>query len=233
LYRELLLHLERESFPASPRFLGLDEEDREIFTYIEGTVPPGPQLYDDAQLAGVAVLLRNYHDATISFAGRDDGSEVICHNDFCPSNIVFRDGQPVAIIDFDNAAPGPRMRDLGSAVPTFLHLGHPEYGIQEQLRRLRLFADSYGLTRTQMPDLAAYVTTYLAHTANRAPRVGHQAWGEWAALTRDWFLTHVFESLVQTGRRPLTAARAALPSAPASAPDTGDVDPEWTRLMGF
>jgi len=40
---------------------------------------------------------------------------VICHNDLSPCNFVFRTGSPVALIDFDTAAPGNRCMDLGSA----------------------------------------------------------------------------------------------------------------------
>ena len=40
-----------------------------------------------------------------------------------PCNFVFRDGRPVGIIDFDAAAPGPRLRDVGYAIFLWLNLG--------------------------------------------------------------------------------------------------------------
>jgi Ser/Thr protein kinase RdoA (MazF antagonist) len=37
------------------------------------------------------------------------------HNDFGPSNLVWREELPKGIIDYDNAAPGSRVDDLGYA----------------------------------------------------------------------------------------------------------------------
>jgi Phosphotransferase enzyme family len=45
-----------------------------------------------------------------SGGGNDD--EVICHNDVCPENVVYRAGRAVALLDFDFAAPGSRVYDL-------------------------------------------------------------------------------------------------------------------------
>ena len=44
--------------------------------------------------------------------GRSRGGPVICHNDVCLENVVFRDGEAVALLDFDFAAPGRPVYDL-------------------------------------------------------------------------------------------------------------------------
>jgi Ser/Thr protein kinase RdoA (MazF antagonist) len=108
----LLAHLERAGFTAAPRFLGIDDRGREILSYLHGQVPdnldPG---WTDGQLAGAARLLRRFHDATADspLAG---AAEVVCHGDISPVNTVFAEGQPVALIDFDMARPGPRIWDV-------------------------------------------------------------------------------------------------------------------------
>jgi thiamine kinase-like enzyme len=77
----------------------------------------------------------------------------VCHNELFPWNTVFRSGVPVAFIDWDTAAPGPRAWDLGFAawrwVPFFRDekcraVGLPP-GIAEKARRFRLLLDAYGL----------------------------------------------------------------------------------------
>jgi Ser/Thr protein kinase RdoA (MazF antagonist) len=140
----LLEHLEGSGFDAAPRFLGVDDEDREVLSYIPGTVPPDLQPdHSDSTLVAAASLIRRYHDATAgsALAGTE---EVVCHNDLSPCNFVFRHRKPVGLIDFDAAAPGPRARDLGYALFLWLNLGTDGPGLAEQARRSRLFLDAYG-----------------------------------------------------------------------------------------
>jgi len=61
----LLGHLERAGFPGAPRFLGIDEEGREVLSYIEGVAPTPPYppwALTDRALVEVARLLRDFHD---------------------------------------------------------------------------------------------------------------------------------------------------------------------------
>lgn len=169
---ELLLYLEKQGFQNAPRFLGLDEQGREILTFIEGEVgnyPLAHYMWSDEVLIEVARLIRRYHDATVGFVASvaseeahwqieyPDRSkhEVLCHNDLAPYNTVYVDGKPCALIDFDNAGPGPRAWDLAHAAYRFVPLAHlhdPEMArvgvtdIQTQGRRLQLFCDSYGIS---------------------------------------------------------------------------------------
>jgi phosphotransferase family enzyme len=52
----------------------------------------------DEQLAASARLLRRYHDA-IAGSALPGGAEVVCHHDYGPWNLVWRDERPVAIIE--------------------------------------------------------------------------------------------------------------------------------------
>ena len=141
----LLRDLEHVGFDASPRLLGIDAADREILTFVEGDVPSdcGELVWDDAQLRAAAQLLRRFHDATATSTLRG-ASDVVCHNDFGPWNLVWRQELPITIIDFDDAAPGWRMDDLGYAAWKHLNLGLIERPVEEQRRRLGVFADAYG-----------------------------------------------------------------------------------------
>lgn len=57
----------------------------------------------------------------------------------------FVDARPVALIDFDMAKPGPRMRDVSYGAFLWLNLGWDGRSPTEQRRRLRLWCDAYGL----------------------------------------------------------------------------------------
>ncbi|MEU4740504.1 aminoglycoside phosphotransferase family protein [Actinosynnema sp. NPDC023658] len=156
----------------APVVHGVDERGREVLSYLEGEVghPPLPQwLRTDAVLVAVARMVRRLHDASVALVGTDrsdgsDGSvevsregeggwqfpavspvEVICHNDLAPYNMVFRDGLPVGVIDFDGARPGPRWWDVAYTAYCLVPLS-PEFGtVDEQRRRAELFCDAYGM----------------------------------------------------------------------------------------
>ena len=140
----LLPHLEGAGFDGAPRVLGIDEQGRAILTFIEGYVPPDLATWSDEQLVRAAELIRRFHDAAAgsALAGQE---EVVCHNDLSPCNTVFVKGMPSAFIDFDEAAPGSRSRDLGYALWLFLDLGAEDVDIHTQGRRIRTMCDAYGL----------------------------------------------------------------------------------------
>jgi len=159
---DLLRHLERVRFEGAPRFLGIDEQGREILSYVEGVAPIDPYpgwAHGDDVLAGVARLLRAYHGAVESYDPGDQawpthipagyGPLLVSHNDPNLDNVVFRDGEAVGLIDFDLAAPGSRIWDVCVAARLWAPL-RAETDVHDarrgrSLERLRLFVDAYGL----------------------------------------------------------------------------------------
>jgi hypothetical protein len=108
---DLLLHFEASGVDGVPRYLGLDEHGREILTFVAGdtTTEFKERDWSLEQITAAARLLRRLHDATAGTAIAG-GAEVVCHNDFTPMNVVFADGLPVGVFDFDQARPGERLR---------------------------------------------------------------------------------------------------------------------------
>src|SRR4029453_9614699 len=97
---------------------------------------------------------------------------------------------PVALIDFDTAAPGPRLHDLGYAAWLWLDLGNEDSDGDTQWRRLRLFAQAYGLSG----DIAGLVDAMLARQQlliEEARREGRLETAEWAAYCHQWTLTNL------------------------------------------
>ncbi|MEJ3748101.1 aminoglycoside phosphotransferase family protein [Actinomycetes bacterium KLBMP 9797] len=158
----LLAHVTAAGFAGAPRPHGFDADGREVVDFIPGEVGHYPlpgYVRSDATIEAVGRLLRAYHDATVDFTPPPGATwflpprapaEVICHGDVAPYNCVFRDGRPVAFIDFDTVHPGPRVWDLAYAAYRFVPLAaasNPDsYGtVADQARRLRLLCDAYGV----------------------------------------------------------------------------------------
>ena len=129
----LLRHLESQGVDGAPRALGFDDQGRETVTFIDGELG---FVWDDDVLPPLGSLIRRLHDAATSFdylpyAPSWIGPirapfETICHNDIVPWNTVYRDRMPIALIDWDGAAPGPRAWDLAYAAAAFIPLTDPD-----------------------------------------------------------------------------------------------------------
>jgi Phosphotransferase enzyme family len=170
-----LRHLEAVGFQGAPRVIGIDDEDREIVSFIEGEVlarpswqfgQPGPWpdwARSDDVLVGVALLLRDLHRASASFvpvapvwhyhdrAGLLPG-QIVCHGDVGPHNTVYRDGKPVALIDWDEIRPNEAHIEFGMAIWKYVPLGTDGFFAASEwperpdlARRLALFAEGYGI----------------------------------------------------------------------------------------
>ena len=204
----LLLHLQDKEFRGSPRFLGIDEQNREVLTFVEGeTGIPSSIWQSDEAIIATARLLRRYHDATVDFTPPDDAMwayrypdparhEVICHNDFAPYNFVYADGIPIAVIDFDLAGPGPRLKDVAYAVYwlvplSFNSVDQVEFtavDVRQGSRRLHLFCDTYGIPADgNLLDMVGEVLALMGDEGEIQQIVGHAVA---ARLKKDGHLAH-------------------------------------------
>jgi Ser/Thr protein kinase RdoA (MazF antagonist) len=131
--RRLLAHVRAQGVTWVPEPLGTDEQGRDVWSFIAGEVVHDHPawLWSTDVLTTVARRLREWHDATSSFARRPDDvwwwpgklpAEVICHVDFAPYNHVFQNHQFVGAIDFDICYPAPRLWDLAYTAYRYLPL---------------------------------------------------------------------------------------------------------------
>ncbi|MEV0901428.1 phosphotransferase [Actinoplanes sp. NPDC049802] len=75
---------------------------------------------------------------------------MVCHHDSGPNNTVFRDGQPVAFIDFDFAAVGDPLEDVAYMAWSWCISSKPARGdAASQARQVRVLADAYGFSEGQ------------------------------------------------------------------------------------
>ncbi|MGI8848057.1 MAG: phosphotransferase [Candidatus Dormibacteria bacterium] len=182
-----LRHLQAVGFTAAPRHLGVDVQGRDILDYIDGDVPSSePEAWSttDHVLVEIARFLRRLHDASSGFVappgarwfGDDirvldmptqleilfDIPELVTHCDVTPQNVVFRQGVPVGIIDFDLTRPTTRLLDVINTAMHWVPLTDPDDRAEplasvDAPARLRAFVTAYGLSaneRSRFLDLA-------------------------------------------------------------------------------
>ncbi|WP_233580375.1 phosphotransferase [Streptomyces triticirhizae] len=168
-----LAALRARGLDGVPEPLAIGPDGRERLSFVPGDVPlpPFPDwAMSEAALRSVGELLRRLHDASVGLPpdastrwstelADPRGGTVLCHNDVCPENTVFRDGRAVALIDFDLAAPGRPLWDVAQAARYWAPMVDPRSragsypdGL-EPIDRVRVLVDGYGLTPRERADL--------------------------------------------------------------------------------
>lgn len=175
-----LRHLRASNFTAAPEVLGFDDQGREVLSYVPGETwgdhidPDEPKTAlvtirawpvatrSEQALSKIGRLYAELHHAARDFHPVDPiwqeyelpmrSGEIVCHGDAGPWNVVYRDGVPAALIDWDKAQPNLPINDLASIAWHFVPLGPDDIiratGFTEPFataRRLRVLCDAYGL----------------------------------------------------------------------------------------
>lgn len=215
-----LVHLHARGFTDCPRPLGLTEDGREMESVVPGeptTKPwPAPLLSGDC-LGTLGELVRRMHDAAEGFrpvgwewkrdGHRDVGEgEIVLHGDLRPSNLMFTDGAPSAIVDFEYANPGDPRSDLAvmgfHVAPMRTDDWCRAAGFDSAPdRRARLAALVEGYGRWSPAEMVDVAVSYLDEESDRIRTrgaLGHQPWQDLAtgghigtiATMRAWIVEH-------------------------------------------
>ena len=137
---DLLRYVRARGFDGVPEPVGVDPDGRERLVFIDGEVPcpPFPEWSQtDDVLASTSRLLAGFHRAVAGFewpsgvAWCDEladpaGGPIMCHNDVCPENVVYRHGVAVGLLDFDFVAPGRPIYDLAQLAKMFAPIDTPQ-----------------------------------------------------------------------------------------------------------
>ena len=161
-----LRRVRAKGFAGVPAPVGIEADGRERLEFVDGEVPLPPYpdwARTDAALGSLGVLLARYHwaaalDTTSAVwtgwnreIADPAGGRVVCHNDICLENVVFRDGTAVAFLDFDYCSPGRPTYDLAQLARMCVPIDDDESAAQlgwepaDRPARLRLVCDHYGL----------------------------------------------------------------------------------------
>ncbi|MGA4843276.1 phosphotransferase [Streptomyces sp. G45] len=224
-----LLALREHGFDAAPAPVGLTADGREQLTFIPGDValPPFPDwAMTSSALASVGSLLRRLHEtsATVAVDPRaewpqdladPEGGTMLCHNDVCPENVVFRDGRAAALIDFDLAAPGRALWDIAMTARYWVPMLDPGSATTlhppglDTAARLRILADAYGLSaedRAELPGVIEQATDVCRAFVTRRVASGDPAYRQALAERGGWERWDRLQTWLSDHRRTFTAA---------------------------
>lgn len=171
-------HLRDAGFTGAPLPLGVDEQGREVLSFVAGEVHRHPlpaEAAGDDVLVALARLVRALHEASAGWVpppgavwggtpasqGQVAGpAELVSHRDYATGNVIFRDGRPAALIDFDLAMPTTRLYDIANALWYWAPLKWadlrdraPALEDADIPHRIAVFADAYGMTAEQRAEL--------------------------------------------------------------------------------
>ena len=208
----LLRFLESVDFPA-PRVLGV-QGDQEIVSWIEGDSGSAgwANVIPESGLKSWGRFLRNYHDVVQDYmppagsswssgVGSCEPGEIVCHGDFGPWNAVWRDGLPVALLDWDHARPAPPLFDVTYGLEyvapfrTDLEcISNLRYASPpNRRRRIEIFCEAYGIS---VPlDVVGCVARQQRETAQTVERLASLGIEPQATWVRKGYLTELLEQV--------------------------------------
>jgi hypothetical protein len=191
----LLRHLEDVGFDGAPRARGLDDQGREMLTYLPGDTigdqEPWPAwVWRESTLVQVGQWLRRLHDATASFVPPADETWsiggtmrpglIVGHQDAAPYNAVMDGDRLIGFFDWDIAAPSSREFDLALSALWWVPLG-PRRAVEDlglgfrdfddRARRVHLLLGAYGYD----PDRQEFGAVVVARARRQAAAIREMA----------------------------------------------------------
>ncbi len=159
-----LRHLRQKGLDCVPEPLSLTEEV-EVLGYIEGESGGDgwKNQHDERGLRSAAQLLRRIHDASADWVPPEDAvfgapptaadGDVFVHGDPGPWNFVWRNGEAIALIDWDFLHRAPRIDDVAYALLWFAPMRadgsalewHHFPQVPDRRARIDAFLDAYGM----------------------------------------------------------------------------------------
>jgi Phosphotransferase enzyme family len=181
----LLAHLADKGFTGAPRPLGIDDQGREILTFLEGETtgsrrPRPTWVHADDTLHQVARWMRAYHEAVADFVPPPGAlwrngvawspGLIVTHNDAATYNAAWQRGKLTGFFDWDFAGPATPDWDLALTAFSWVPLHAQRVVVAEGFtdfaarpRRLDQFLATYGWSATLAEFLAVVDARVRAH----------------------------------------------------------------------
>lgn len=170
----------------APAPMGRDEHGRQVQEFVPGTLAINADPLSRADLHRVGGMVRAIHDASTTYVPPDDAvwetaipapaSELVCHNDLAPWNLLV--GDRWMFIDWDAAAPSTRLWDLAYSAQAFT-LSDPSQDPSLAADDLSAFVDGYqpdDHMRRLLPDTMAERTAAMYNMLRASHDAGKEPW---------------------------------------------------------
>ncbi len=122
LYHKLLEDFKSEWQPPAGSYHAAEAVEKGLRA-LDANTPNTDENQETHQL--LTFLFNSYHKAAevVKSMGIDNWPRQICHADWHPGNMLFRDNHVVAVIDYDSARLLPRILDIGNGALQFSIIG--------------------------------------------------------------------------------------------------------------
>lgn len=170
----------------APAPTGRDEQGRQVQEFVPGTLAIDADPLSRTDLHRVGGMVRAIHDASASYAPPEDAvwetairapaSELVCHNDLAPWNLLI--GDRWMFIDWDAAAPSTRVWDLAYSAQAFT-LSDTSRNPSHAADDLSAFVDGYRADlsmRRLLPDVMAERTAAMYNLLRTSHDAGKEPW---------------------------------------------------------
>jgi hypothetical protein len=146
-----LLQFLRPQLPQVPEVLGMDDEGREVLSFLPGRVVDiDTETLTTDQIRSVARWTRQFHETVSGFSHRGPwrfaggaSPTLIGHNDIAPYNVCFEGDDLVGVFDWDIAGPTTPLLELAFIAWNCVPLWR-DVGAATAAERLELVATGYG-----------------------------------------------------------------------------------------
>ena len=175
----------KENVSFTQRYMGMTEDGRDMYRYIEGYVPSEIGDTNLRQLCLFMRMIRKMHDSSIKITHSD---LVICHNDLSPCNVVFQNCNPIAIIDWDSADIGERWEDLTYIVWLWINIGSHQRDKIDILGQMKTALSVYGADRDTMTNFADKLIWRMDKVLQEMPPDNKQfeRTKDWVEYSKEW-----------------------------------------------
>lgn len=189
LVHQVLLFLQEKNVGCVAHFYGIDEQNREILSFLPGTCPNELDDFSEEQCCQAAKIIRLLHETLREFPNCEDG-QVVCHNDLSPCNFIFQNGLPYAVIDWDALSIGDPVEDLAYAIWLWLDMGYEQRDVVTIGQKMKQMLDTYGLKQEQRTDFLNHILMQMQRIERFGRLQKRHETTAWAEKCQRWLKEH-------------------------------------------